>query len=207
MKMSENIDQLMTAMSEAQSEMEHASFDSKNPHFKSNYASLASIIDATKPQLTKFGLSLTQWSCSLEDGKVGLTSLLAHKSGQFIMSSMPVNPVKQDPQAFGSAFTYAKRQARTAICGISAEEDDDGNAASQPQNKPQPVFVINKEIANEVSERLNKMNDEASIKDFFKQSMLRLGLNPQSQGYNEWKQLFVDRIASLKESALKEAAA
>ena len=33
-------------------------------------------------------------------------------------------------QALGSAVTYAKRYALTALLGIAADEDDDGNAAS-----------------------------------------------------------------------------
>jgi hypothetical protein len=46
--------------------------------------------------------------------------------------------VKQDPQAAGSALTYARRYALQSIAGIPSE-DDDGNQASQAspkQSKP-----------------------------------------------------------------------
>ena len=44
-----------------------------------------------------------------------------------------MKPVKNDPQAFGSAITYAKRYALSAIFGITSDKDDDGNEATQPQ--------------------------------------------------------------------------
>jgi hypothetical protein len=54
-----------------------------------------------------------------------------------------VKGVKADPQAEGSALTYARRYALMAMVGI-APEDDDGNAASKPAPRPakkaQPVF-------------------------------------------------------------------
>jgi hypothetical protein len=42
---------------------------------------------------------------------------------------MPV--VKNDPQGFGSALTYARRYALGCMTGLVTEEDDDGNQASQ----------------------------------------------------------------------------
>ena len=41
---------LINALVKAQSEMSHAAFDQTNPHFKSKFASLKSVIDAVNPR-------------------------------------------------------------------------------------------------------------------------------------------------------------
>jgi hypothetical protein len=40
------------ALVKAQAAMNHAAKDAKNPHFKSAYSSLASVIDAVRPALS-----------------------------------------------------------------------------------------------------------------------------------------------------------
>jgi len=55
MKKSENICDLAFALAKAQSEMQNPQFDSKNPHFKSSYASLASVRNAVVPVLARNG--------------------------------------------------------------------------------------------------------------------------------------------------------
>ena len=57
---SPNVGKLSEALSKAQAEMQHAIKDSTNPHFQSKYADLASVIDALRPALTKYGLSVAQ---------------------------------------------------------------------------------------------------------------------------------------------------
>ena len=39
--------------------------------------------------------------------------------------------MKNDPQAFGSAITYAKRYSLATAFGIASDIDDDGNAGTQ----------------------------------------------------------------------------
>ena len=46
---------------------------------------------------------------------------------------------KSDPQAMGSAITYAKRYALQAIYGL-ATEDDDANSASGKTNSNIPIL-------------------------------------------------------------------
>ena len=52
-----------------------------------------------------------------------------HSSGQWIAGVTPIRPKDDSPQAMGSAITYARRYALSAIVGL-AQVDDDGNAAS-----------------------------------------------------------------------------
>ena len=43
---------------------------------------------------------------------------------------------KSDPQGQGSAVTYARRYSYMSVLGLVADEDDDGNKASQPKSAP-----------------------------------------------------------------------
>lgn len=125
---SEQISDLAKALAKAQGEMSHAEKDSKNPHFKSSYASLASVWEACRGALTRNGLSVVQSFDETAQGLV-LRSLLTHESGQWIESVYPIRPVKNDPQGFGSAATYARRYSLAALVGV-VQDDDDANEAS-----------------------------------------------------------------------------
>jgi len=119
------IDKLAEALAVAQAEMEAAVKDSNNPFFKSAYADLNSVIQAIKKPLANNGLSYTQLLTTANTVK----TILMHKSGQFLVSEMPLINTKGDMQGLGSAVTYARRYTLQAIVGLSAE-DDDGNQAS-----------------------------------------------------------------------------
>ncbi len=82
-----------------------------------------------------------------EDGKVGVETILMHTSGQWLCGVLLLPMTKQDPQAAGSAITYARRYALQSIAGVPSE-DDDGNKASQGQNYNKPKKTdYTKEIA------------------------------------------------------------
>lgn len=103
--------------------------DSTNPFFKKKYCSLPNILDAIKDPLQEAGLCFSQHP----QGQDELETLLIHAdSGEFLQSSYHIAPVKNDPQALGSAITYARRYALGAILGLTIDEDDDANAATQP---------------------------------------------------------------------------
>lgn len=135
MQTSENIAELATALAAAQGEIENASKNSANPHFRSRYADLAEIINTVRPVFSRHGLAVVQ-SPSYDGGIVSVTSLLTHKSGQWIRDTASAPASKLDAQGIGSATTYLRRYSLAAFAGI-AQEDDDGNAASkQPSKQP-----------------------------------------------------------------------
>jgi hypothetical protein len=134
MEQSEQIDKLATALAKAQSEVEGAKKDSANPHFKSKYADLASVWLACREALTKNGLAIIQGPGRTENGVMSMTTQLVHASGQWVRETMSIPLQKQDAQGYGSATTYARRYALAAFVGVSPE-DDDGNAASHPQQR------------------------------------------------------------------------
>lgn len=128
---SDNIGELAKALAAAQGEMSAAAKDATNPHFKTRYADLSSIMDACRGPLTKHGLSVTQLPGRGDDGAVTLTTLLMHASGQHIGSTVGARPAQENPQVVGSILTYLRRYALASVVGV-VSDDDDGEAASQP---------------------------------------------------------------------------
>lgn len=127
---SKELNELYSAMAKAQSEMKIAGTDSENPYFKSRYADLATLVKATRPALTKFGLCVIQQVLPNEDGQMILHTILGHSSGQYIETRMRILPIKNDIQSFGSYITYLRRYSYASITGcVASGDDDDGEAA------------------------------------------------------------------------------
>jgi ERF superfamily len=127
---SPELHELFSAMAKAQAEMKIAGQDSENPFFKNFYADLASLVRASRPSLTKFGLSVLQQVLPNDDGQMILHTILGHSSGQYIESRMRILPVKNDIQSFGSYITYLRRYSYAAIIGcVASGEDDDGEVS------------------------------------------------------------------------------
>lgn len=120
---------LSASLVTALSEIGGAAKDKVNPHFKSKYADIGSVIDAIKPVLSLHGLGFTQHPQPSENGII-VETVLHHISGESLsLGTLYVPANKLDPQAFGSALTYARRYALMTAFGVPAE-DDDGNAAT-----------------------------------------------------------------------------
>ena len=134
---------LCAAMAAAFPEIEGASKDKTNPHFKAKYADLSSVVDAIKPALIRHGLFFTQ-RCHPCEGGVSVETVLHHASGQEMqLGTLFVPANKNDAQAFGSALTYARRYGLMTAFGV-APEDDDGNAAAKaaPPRQEAPAVAI-----------------------------------------------------------------
>lgn len=141
MNKSESIEKLATALSKAQSQIKGAVEDSQNPHFRSKYASLQSVIDVARDPLAANGLAVTQLLTEGGTAHVSMETVLMHSSGQWISSTFHVPVTKQDAQGYGSACTYARRYSYMSIIGI-APIDDDGNAAVEKPVEQSKVTKI-----------------------------------------------------------------
>lgn len=128
--------ELATALCKAQSQIRGAIKDSTNPHFRSDYADLESVWDACREALHGNGLSVVQVGADAPEGHIAIKTMLLHESGQYIDGVMTLPMVKRDPQAAGSAITYARRYSLAAMVGV-VQVDDDGNAATQQPKKQQ----------------------------------------------------------------------
>jgi hypothetical protein len=129
MKTSEQISNIASALVKAQQAITFASKDAINPHLKSKYADLPSVIDAVKVALNSNGISFLQSAGAMVDMHMTLTTRLMHSSGEWLEDTISMPMVKQDPQSYGSALTYARRYSLAAITGLY-QDDDDGYAAS-----------------------------------------------------------------------------
>lgn len=128
MIMSTSIAKIAPALLKAQSSMGNAVKDSKNPFFKSSYADLNSVREASHPQLNANDIMVLQPMIQ-KDSKNYVRTLLVHSSGEYIGSDTEITVAKvNDPQAMGSAITYARRYGLQALVSLGAE-DDDGNKA------------------------------------------------------------------------------
>lgn len=128
---SDTIGHLALALAKAQGEMGAAAKDANNPHFKSRYADLASIMDACRGPLAKHGLAVTQLPGRGDDGSVQLTTILLHESGEHLGSTISARPAQENPQVVGSILTYLRRYALASVVGV-VSDDDDGEAATAP---------------------------------------------------------------------------
>jgi ERF superfamily len=121
-----------SAFISAQKEFSPAVKSVSNPFFKSKYADLSVCIEAVMDALNNHGLGLLQVTHDRGASSSGVCveTVLIHESGTQISGGLFHMPaIKEDPQAYGSALTYARRYSLMATCGI-APEDDDGNSAS-----------------------------------------------------------------------------
>lgn len=132
---SEQINELAAALAKAQGQFEGAKKSSSNPFFKSKYADLAECWNTCREALTANEISVIQMPEEInENGRLNITTMLAHSSGQYISSTLTMTVTKLDPQAIGSAITYGRRYALAAMVGL-AQEDDDGEKAMARQEK------------------------------------------------------------------------
>lgn len=130
MNRSESIKEIAPAVVEFQSEVKDPVKGANNKYFDSQYVDLGGLLDAIRPVLTKFGLSVMQFP-KVDGRAVSVTTLLLHKSGEWIESDpFTLTTFKADPQAIGSAVTYGRRYSLSSILGVAWDADDDGNIAS-----------------------------------------------------------------------------
>ena len=142
MNKSESIAKIAVALVKAQSEMGNAVKDSKNPFFKSSYADLNSIREASLPVLNKHGISVLQPTTVIE-GRLYVETLLLHESGEFISGLYEVVVGKQnDPQALGSAISYSRRYSLQSMINIGAEDNDAEGATVRTPAYPKNTTAL-----------------------------------------------------------------
>ena len=136
-----------------------------NPAFKSKYADLSEVVEATVPALNANGIGVIQ--VPGYDGElVSVTTVFVHESGASVTGVLRMRPSKADPQGVGSAITYARRYSLLAMTG-AAPEDDDGNAASQHRAPPPPADPVTT-LANRADGFVGALNAAPTADDLEK---------------------------------------
>lgn len=151
--MSPSIGKLAEALAKAQLKFAPVLKDSENPYYKSKYADLATVIEATRKHLAAEGISVLQmphanFNGNAENATLTVTTLMAHTSGEWISSDLTLPAMMKervDSQSVGSAITYARRYALSAMTGV-AQEDDDGNKSVGIGSKEDAKAVASKKL-------------------------------------------------------------
>lgn len=200
MKKSDSIVEISKALSEFRKEVKQPMKDANNPFFKSKYVPLENVIEAIDETAPNQGLSFTQWALNNSEGTVGVATMLLHTSGEFIeYDPVFMKAEKQTPQGAGSVITYLKRYTLSAIFGITSDQDDDGNDASQSNSKKQTnklpvqdkgkVMLVNQN-ANDLAEIINAQPDADTKNPTTQDQILnaylkKVGANNIKQASNE----------------------
>jgi len=168
---------LFQALAAAQSEMSRAAKDSSNPHFKSSYADLASVMRACMGPLNRHGIAVMQPTGEDEHGR-HVKTILVHESGQTAECSVPLIIAKNDMQGYGSAVTYARRYGLMSMAGVAAD-DDDGNAAA----KAAPTDVVERrasrpDAAKTAADSLGRAETLDMLKEIWKGLPKSVQANP-----------------------------
>jgi len=150
--MSPTIGKLVEAISKAALNFDPVLKDSENPAYRSKYADLPTVIDATRKYLAAEGVAVIQMphaEFGPDDAKMlTLTTMLAHSSGEWMASDLTLPAMMRDrfdAQSVGSAITYARRYGLAAMTNV-AQEDDDGNRAAGIGSKEAAQGVAKRKI-------------------------------------------------------------
>lgn len=184
--------ELFAALAKAQAEVENASKNSANPHFKSKYADLAEVLNTVRPTFAKHGLSLLQ-STGFDGALVSVTTAIAHTTGGIVTSTAACVPAKTDAQGIGSATTYLRRYSLAAMAGV-AQEDDDGNAEAH-DSRPAPVTDALRAKGEDFAAAIRDAGSDAALQDIGKQ-LSGAGLPPAI--LKGLRALYSERHATLK---------
>jgi hypothetical protein len=160
---SPSIAKLAEALAVASQSFTPAFKDTQNPAYRSKYAPLENLIDATREALSRVGLALLQLP-SLWGTDVVVTTVLVHSSGEWISSSLQLPGTMRDrfdAQSVGSGITYARRYALQSILNIAGEVDDDGNAAAGIGSKEAAQAVAQRKIETYEEKTANQLSGKS----------------------------------------------
>jgi hypothetical protein len=129
---------LLAFQAEAPTLSKNAAGQVGSRHYK--YVDLHSIVEQITPLLAEHGLTWTTRPTGTHDAPTltyelrwegGPEEVVPERHHDMISGEMPLYlPESPTSQALGSAITYARRYALTAVLNLVADEDDDGQAAT-----------------------------------------------------------------------------
>src|SRR5699024_9217589 len=165
MKTSETITEINKALVGFHNDIKQPLKDKANPFFKSKYVPLANIAEVIDEVAPKHGLAYLQEAFTTDTGQTGVVTRLVHESGEFYQTEpLILNADKNNAQGQGSVITYARRYQLASLFGITSDEDDDGNKASE--NAPSYKQRINDAYtAIQKVSKMNKTQVDNLIKD------------------------------------------
>jgi len=135
MKQSNEVNEIIKALTIATGEISNPKNTAENPFFKSKYAPLGDILNMVRPILSKHGLIIIQ-NVSTDDRFVSIETGIYHTSGQYIISDkLQMSVEKATAQGQGSGITYGRRYQLSAFLNIASEDDDGANHVSSDKKE------------------------------------------------------------------------
>lgn len=135
------------------------------------YADIADILNHARPILAEHGLTLSQ-TTFIDGDMLALKTTVTRGGDDAISGVYPVCTISADHQKMGAAMTYARRYALSALLGIAAEDDLDGQgAATVSTTRPQKMTAaqakreINWDAVEESIENANSIDRLNKIAD------------------------------------------
>jgi hypothetical protein len=163
MERSTEIDKIAAALAKAQANIKFAIKDSTNPHYRSKYSNLTSILEACRPALTENGLAVIQAPYTGTGNEVGLETMLLHESGQFFSQRFSMPVPKFDPQGIGSAITYSRRYTLAAMVGVTPDDDDDAESAMLRPTPIDHTKAVRERIETKTAPVAKKLAEESLL--------------------------------------------
>lgn len=210
------------AMSQAMAEMPKIIKSNTVSFGKTNYKyeDLASIADAVKPILEKYGLSY-RFRTGQNGSHVSVTCIVSHKDGysEENMLSAPNDNSgnKNGIQAIGSTVTYLERYTLKAALGLAVSNDDDGSSYQEVEAQP-----VERKSSNSLKKPdENGENAWERLMDEFNQDVLDVrtlsDLEKLKSQYREkvtrdgwpkaWKDALANQFANIEEDIKSKEAA
>ena len=194
---------LAKALIDAVNEVTVIVADDKNPHYKSQFASLKKHLELVKPVFKKHGMVILQMPIGQSHdavGSVGIRTTILHESGAFIYSDAYIPAGKQaDGQDAGKIFSYLRRYGIAAVAGL-ATEDDDGesdriakSAARVPASLPPARNVASAPVpttatvARASSNASPYANEKLMFGKFKGYTLGQTAATPDGRSWLEWK--------------------
>ncbi len=138
---STEIDKLAAALCKAQAEMLIPEFNNSANY--GSFCDITALIEASRPALTKYGLSTQEKIISDHTGDY-LSTILRHESGQWTKDKIRMIVDKEGNQGFAGCNTYIARLSYGNMVGIArANKDNDAdtdNKNYKQQFKPTPQY-------------------------------------------------------------------
>ena len=171
MEKSQSIQEIAKALASFQSQMDPLNLDAEvkvktksGSTYSFKYATFGNIVKSCRDKLAENGLSISQLVG--EGGSV--TTLLMHSSGEFLQNTLTITSEETNPQAIGSAISYAKRYSYASILGLVSDQDDDANIAEgngfKAKTKKEPAKENPKESEKELPWITDKQVNEYTRK-------------------------------------------
>jgi hypothetical protein len=145
--MSPTIGKLVLALAKARTNFDAVKKNATNPFYHKKYADLSEIIGATALPLSEQEVVVMQFPGEIKGTTVSVTTLLAHSSGEYVMSTASgpgdqknKEGIKFDMQTVGIAITYLRRYSDISVLNLAAE-DDDGNGLATGKSETKSILL------------------------------------------------------------------